>query len=817
MDTTRPREATGEPDRVGPYRILSQLGRGGMGAVYLAEREGADFTQRVALKLLTSDAGAGVGDPLLAGQLRSERRILARLEHPGIARFIDGGTTREGRSYIAMEYIEGTTLLEYCERGQLGVEARLHLFLDVCDAVQYAHQQLVVHRDLKPRNIMVTSEGRAKLLDFGIAKLTGGGAGSSTGTDHSQTGMWLTPAYASPEQVRGDPVTTATDVYACGVLLYEALTGMPPYEVDGLPAADVERIVCQYTPERPSARVRDARLRRELAGDLDSIVLKALAKEPDRRYASMRDLGEDMQRYLDRRPILARPDSAAYRASRFLRRHRMPVASAALVLVLLIAGVVTASLLAAKASRERDRAEVSRRQSEDATAFLIGLFQANDATEGLMDSVTAGDLFARGIERAEALEDQPLVQAQMYDAMGQVAINLSRYDMARDLFTRALTLRRAADPDGSPELAASLRHLAGAEARLGDHETNVALVRESLAMDQRVLGSDHPVTLNTLELMARVAMARGWYREGEALQREALARRTEVQGKDHPDTIHSLRALAVWRLRSGHLQEAEILYRSVLEQQTEILGLEHDDVLETKLRLGDMLYTQTGDFEEAERLFRDVLGVQRARFGDQDRRLRWAKHSLGVLLDTLGRFQEADALFADILTLSTRVMGPEHMSTIAAMEIMGSHLRRAGRYQESLAAIQEALDLKRALVGERNLGVVGTMYSEAWTYMRMGEYALADSIFRVGNAIVEDEWSSFTSRRSDGYRALAMNAVYWGRYEYAQANIDRARDIIAPLLERGEVTTDYEPLVRLDRTAAMLDAAWADPDRVERQ
>ncbi|HET7373170.1 MAG TPA: serine/threonine-protein kinase, partial [Gemmatimonadaceae bacterium] len=404
---------TNEPERlptlewVGPYRLLRKLGEGGMGVVYLAERSGDGFKQTVALKLIRG----GFATASLETRLLEERRILARLEHPGIARFIDGGSTPSGQPYVAMEYIEGVDLVQYCATRGLSLRRRLALFAAVCDAVHYAHQQLVVHRDLKPGNILVTKDGRPKLLDFGLAKVLE----DDGSMDATQTAPWVTLAYASPEQLRRGRISTLTDIYALGVVLYELLAGRRPHEMTGLAPAEMVRVVCEENAKPPSA-VAEAdvsgdmsaeRLRRTIRGDLDVISLKALAKEPDRRYDSAGALAEDVRRYLDGRPVLARPDSVWYRASKFAARHRAGVAAAALVLFFLTAGLGVALWQASVARTARHRAEAALRQSDDVTSFLLGLVAASDPTSARVDTVAAREILRRGTAEAERLSTQP--------------------------------------------------------------------------------------------------------------------------------------------------------------------------------------------------------------------------------------------------------------------------------------------------------------------------------------------------------------------------------------------------------------------------
>ncbi|HET7216574.1 MAG TPA: protein kinase, partial [Vicinamibacterales bacterium] len=450
-----PAEEREQPgDLVGPYRVISEIGRGGMGRVFLARRDDGQFDQRVALKLLRA-GGDGVE---IQQRFLRERQILARLQHPNIARLLDGGVTADGRPYFAMEYVAGEPITLYCDRRRLDVNKRLDLFIAVCDAVQYAHQNLVVHRDLKPSNTLVTADGEVKLLDFGIAKVLHepdeGGNGDPTLTRLGSGPM--TPEYAAPEQVRGDPVTTATDVYALGALAYELLTGRGPHRLTRLTAAEVERVIAEGDVDRPSAAIARSRpiadgrtaddvaaaratdgprLRRQLRGDLDTIVMTALQKDPARRYASAGALVDDLRKYQGRMPIAARPDSVSYRASRFVRRHAIGVAATALVLASLVAGLIGTAWQARVASREALKArEISQ--------FLASLFEVADPARTNGRDVTAKDLLDRGAARVETeLADQPDVQADMLVLLGKIYRDLGEYDRAQPLLERAVALR----------------------------------------------------------------------------------------------------------------------------------------------------------------------------------------------------------------------------------------------------------------------------------------------------------------------------------------------------------------------------------------
>ena len=356
--------------RIGPYSIVRELGRGGMGAVYLAERADGQYQHRVALKLIKR----GMDTEQVLARFRSERQILASLDHPNIARLLDGGSTDQGLPFFAMEYIEGEPIDTYAGRAGLSVEDRLRLFLQVCGAVAYAHQNLVIHRDIKPLNILVTSEGTPKLLDFGIAKVLHPG-GEETSTVTSM--RLLTPEYASPEQVEGRHATTVSDVYALGVVLYELLTGRSPYRLRSRTPQEVVEAVRTTDPERPSQAGDDEKVRRRLRGDLDTILLTALRKEPGRRYQSVEQFGADVRRHLEGMPVLARPDTFGYRAGKFVRRNRVPVAAGSLVVLALVAGTVATAYQAHQARVAQARAE--RRFADVRKLAHTVLFDYHDA------------------------------------------------------------------------------------------------------------------------------------------------------------------------------------------------------------------------------------------------------------------------------------------------------------------------------------------------------------------------------------------------------------------------------------------------------
>src|SRR5258708_14888944 len=422
-----------EGDRIGPYRVLRTLGVGGMGEVFLAERADAEFEQQVAIKVVYGGAFART----VQSRLKIERQILAQLDHPNIAHLLDGGSLPDGTAYIVMEYVDGVPIDAFCDSNRLDIVARLKLFQTVCAAVHYAHQNLIVHRDLKPSNILVTAAGAPKLVDFGIAKLLDERqAGHHTLAVTQADIRVMTPDHASPEQVRGQAITTSSDVYVLGVLLYKLLTGTGPFVIPSMRLTDIERAICERDPPLPSHQcanddteeargIADARgtnpgrLRRTLAGDLDNIILMAMRKEPERRYGSAQQMAGDIQRYLDGKPVIAHGDSFSYRSSKFVRRHWLPVTAGASIFALILAFALTTYVQSLRIAAERDRvaeqrerAERERSRAEEVSSFLVNLFKLSNPEENRGSQVTARELLDSAAKRLRAgLQDQPQTNA----------------------------------------------------------------------------------------------------------------------------------------------------------------------------------------------------------------------------------------------------------------------------------------------------------------------------------------------------------------------------------------------------------------------
>jgi serine/threonine-protein kinase len=723
--------ATGLGDRsaptgavLGPYRVSRELARGGMGAVYLAERADGQFDQRVALKLIRS----GLESAELRRRFLTERQILARLNHPHIAKLLDGGVSPDGRPWFAMEYVEGEPLTAYCERRQLSIPERLRLFSDVTEAVRYAHQSLVVHRDLKPSNIFVTGDGQVKLLDFGIAKLLADGEqrGRTGGTPDTRTELRvLTPEYAAPEQVRGEPVTTATDVYALGAVLYELLAGIRAHRFERHTPAEVERVVCDTEPDPPSAApaVPD-RLRRTLRGDLDTIVLKALQKQAARRYPSAEALLEDLRRYQSGRPITARADSFAYRTRKFLKRHRAGVAAGLALLVALIGGLAATVWQARAAAREA----VKAREVKD---FVVNLFQVSDPAESRGREITARELLQRGVQRVDsALGRQPEVQQELLGVLGKIHRELGLYAQADTLFRRSVKVaERAYGPD-HPEVAARLTDLGTALKELGQPAQAESVYEIALRIRRRALSPDHVDVAASMGQLANTLADAGKYARAESLYRAALAIDMKQLGPKDLEVATDLESLGV--LLSDYmerLQEADSVYRAALAIRLRHFDSGHPLVLNLLGNIAGNLHGM-GRYVEAESLYRQTLAGRRQIHPNGHPDVAYSLHTLASLLEERGRWAEAESLDVEALSLRRRFLGDDHPMTMATLNNLAIVRYRMGDLAGSEQAFREALRLWRGKLGADHVFTLRAMNSLAAVLSEAGKYPEAESSLR---------------------------------------------------------------------------------------
>ncbi len=674
-------------ERVGPWRLIEELGRGGMGVVWLAERADGQFEQRAALKLIKR----GMDSEAVLARFLRERQILAHLEHPHIARLLDGGIADDGLPYFAMEYVEGLPLLDYAAEHELVLEDRIKLFLDICSAVQFAHRQLVVHLDLKPSNVLITADGTAKLLDFGIAKLLGGESASASETGDLRDRP-LTPAYASPEQLSGASVSTATDVYALGALLYELLTGQRPHDLGESPTLEEIRKLLETTaPPAPSKRAAiDAPIAaRRLRGDLDTIVLTALKREPDRRYATVYALTVDLRSYLDGRPIAARRDSAVYRGSKFVLRHRLGVALAGIAVLGLFA---TTALALWEAGRAREQA----RQAETVTAFLVDTFRVADpkgAPGGV--KLSAVDVLDAGAQRLDAqLASQPELASRFAAVLGSIYQELGQYDRAIALLNRSLALKNTAPDD--PAKADILAQLARAQYEKGDYAAAEKNAGVALTTHRDSAGANSAIVARDLALQGEIARRQGDFKKAEPLLQQALAMsRTSLKAPD-AQIAADLNELAALYNDMHRLDEGAALTEEALAMFRTLYGENHLDVAENLINLGSFRM-QTGHVSEALPPLEQATAIYRHLLPADHPLLANALVVHANALDRLGRYREAEPLYLDALAMQRRLLGNDHPDVAATLNNLCVMYRHNDEFMRSADTCRQAFAVWVAL------------------------------------------------------------------------------------------------------------------------
>ncbi|MFQ5349585.1 MAG: tetratricopeptide repeat protein, partial [Thermoanaerobaculia bacterium] len=778
--------------RIGPYRLLRKLGEGGMSRVYLAIRDDG-FQRLVALKVIRR----GLKSEDLLHRFRTERQILAGLDHPNIAKLLDGGSTEEGLPYFVMEHIDGIPVDEYCDRNRLTVFQRLQLFLDICAAVQYAHQNLVVHRDIKTSNILVTADGTAKLLDFGIAKLLKPEQ-FPVPVELTATMMRpMTPFYASPEQIQGRAITTASDVYSLGVLLYKLLTGHLPYQVESHTAKEVERAVVETPPERPStavsrvetiaagrreeeititpASVSQARsvqpnqLRRILTGDLDTILLAALRKEPRRRYGTVEQFAEDVRRSLDGLPVRAHGDSLGYRARKFVQRNRVPIGVGATIVLLLFGFAVTMALQASRIALERDAAQRERDRAEQVVTFLQDIFRVSDPHEEGGATITAREILDSGAQRVtRELEDQPEVQATLMQAIGNVYRNLGLYDLAEPLLREALSVRRRALGKDHPAVAQSLNNLGVVLRQRGDYDGAAPLFNEALEMRRRHhAGVNHPDLAESLNNLALLYQERGRYPVAEELMAEAIAIQRAAEGGSGAELASLLANMGILLTEVGDWIPAEPPFREALQLRREALGEDHPLVADSLNDLGVFLGIQ-GDLEAAEELLREALTMRRHSLNPDHPALAESINNLGRLLREKRDFPAAEELYREALAIREKQLGRDHRLVAIHIHNLGQVLQAQRKLAQAEVQLRDALAIRIKLFGEEH-NEVGVSYMALGDLLvEQGRAANAEPLLRKGVEVMSATLPPNHWRIAQAESALGACLTALGRYRDAE-------------------------------------------------
>ena len=706
------RDDNAAPEAIGAYRILRQIGQGGMSTVYLAVRADDAFRRHVVVKVVRRGMET---EPILR-RLRTERQILASLDHPYVARLYDGGSTQSGAPYFVMEYVEGSSIDEYCENNGLSVAERLILFRKVCAAVHYAHQNLVIHRDIKPSNILVTADGSPKLLDFGIARLLNPDLIS---TEFEPTVTWqriMTPSYASPEQMRGLQVTTASDVYSLGVLLYKLLTGRLPRTFKGRSQSEIERMLAETDPVRPSVvsqrppaagadsdtQATDpdwAKARKQLAGDLDAIVLKALRTAPPRRYSSVEQLDADIDCYQHGLPVEARAGSWRYRAGKFARRHRTAMAVVTAIAVLFVGFTVAMAARSAQVARERDQARLERDKKEEVLELILDVFRFSNPYVLPGKELTVREALARSVPVLETrLRDQPEVRAELLYTSGSILNLLGSSRPAEDQLEEALEIRRGLYGEGHGDVIETMIALAAARKDLGELDEAQVLAIRAVEL-ARALGDDLPhILVDALNEVVAIRCHLSQHEAAEGMARDALALARKLPTEDQE--IQALEYLSSIDLAKGDYVAAEALLRQALAMHRERDGTNHPEQVGVLSNLGLVLRRQEA-FAEAERVYQELMDLQRTSFGE-DYKDPLTLANFGGLKFAQGDYSGAADLYRQALEAVRETFGPDHwMAFVFELSVENARIQ-GGDPEEAEKRLRRSLAVWRSRLGADN-------------------------------------------------------------------------------------------------------------------
>ena len=742
-----------EGQRLGPYRMVRKLGSGGMGDVYLAERADEEYQQQVAIKLVRS----GVFSRQVQGRLRTERQILATLQHPNIARLLDGGRAPDGTPYLVMEYIDGEPIDAYCDRRRLAPEERVALVRIVCSAVQYAHQNLIVHRDLKPNNILITPQGVPKLLDFGIAKLLDTRHAAQTLTVTHAEYRVMTPAHASPEQVRGDVITTSSDIYVLGVLLYELLCGRRPFQLVGASLLDMERIICEQEAPTPSDTVTrtarespelladivacrsttPARLQKYLRGDVDNIIGMAMRKDPERRYSSAEQLTTDLEHHLDSKPMLASKDTWLYRTRKFVGRHKLAVAASTAAIITLAAFATITFVQAQRIAFERDVATAERSRAEQVSSFLVELFELSDPSRSRGNQVTARELLDIGARRVSlGLADQPETRATLLGTIGTVYQSLGLYSDSVTLLEQGLQSRIKIHGPRHPAVAEALRELGDALCDRGDLSQCEARLTAALDMQRQLLGPDSLEIAPTLTAQAKLAQLRGDSEKAEQLYDQSLA------------------------LYRSHGKERTTDATSVMN---ELAGL----------------YSYRGQQDRAAQLYRAALDIDRQALGNDHPQIGMHLQNLAVALHEQGKLDEAAPLYQESMQILKRVLGEHHPQTIDAAANFGRFLHRRGELARAEEVLSRVVELDRQARGPRHAFVAHDLVNLGMVRLDTQEQAQAQKDFRAALDIYAETLPADHPYVASALSGLGRCLLEQNRLAEAEQTLRRAKEIAA--------------------------------------
>lgn len=726
--------------QIGNYLIDGEAGVGGMGIVYTGRRNDKEFEQKVAIKILKH----GITSEYLLKRFQIERQTLANLQHQNIARLLDGGRTIDGLPYLVMEFIDGIPITEFCHQKKLSLEEKLKLFREVCTAVQYAHQNLIVHRDLKPGNILVTKDGIPKLLDFGIAKLI-----DEELVDNNEgltrTGVWhLTPEYASPEQIKGEKITTASDIYSLGVLLYQILTGYQPYKISNNSPAVISKIITEEIIQKPSEKVKDKlrehaesnlflndKISNQLKGDLDNIVSKAMHKDPARRYVSVEQFSEDIRRHLSGLPVIAQKDTAGYRLSKFIQRHKVGFISSVGFIVFLIINLIAIIWQANIAANERDKAKLEAQKVETVNKFLLDMLSSVDPTEIGRD-VKVYDVLrksALGVEKG--FKDQPGIEASIQKTIGKTLTSLGEYDEAKPHLLRSLLLNERVYGKQSNQASESNYELALYYHWIGELKTADSLYKKSLQIFKRNSDVSKRSLASTLNDYGILKSDFAEFDESKKMYEESLNILLENYGEKDRDVASLYNNLAIVMQAQKDLDGAEKYFHKALELNIELFGENRPEVSSNYNNLA-YIYIDKGDFTRAEEYFIKSLELKKKYYGADHSYVGFAFLNLGGLEFRIGKINESEKYILDAIKNLKKSVNEDHIWLGLAYYWYGKILIEKSKYSEAETYLRKSLTINKKNYPKDHPNIISSSAELGVVSFHLGKFAEAEKLLVYG-------------------------------------------------------------------------------------
>ncbi|HSB53099.1 MAG TPA: tetratricopeptide repeat protein [Gemmatimonadales bacterium] len=774
--------------RFGPYRVTRLLGEGGMGVVYLGQRD--DLGSVAAIKILR-DAWLS---PARRERFESEQRTLAQLNHPSIARLYDADALPDGTPWIAMEYVDGVAITDWCDQRNATVQERLRLFHTVCEAVQHAHRHAIIHRDLKPSNILVTADGAVKLLDFGIAKQL---ESLDLPADQTQTGLrLLTPAYAAPEQIRGSRVGIYTDVYALGVILYQLLTGRLPFDLTDRTPEEAARIITEEAAERPSSAARKGAAALTSSGwaDLDVLCLTAMHRDPQRRYRTVEALLRDVDHFLDAEPLEARPDTLGYRAGKFIRRNRAAVLASALVV-----GTITAVVIfyTVRLTRARNEARAEAARTQRIQRFMVNLFQNGDESTAPGDSLRVVTVIDRGLVEAQSLAEDPVLQSELDLTLGVLYQQLGKYERADSLLNAALTIRQRVLGQDDPEVAPALVSLGELRLKQARYDESERYIREGLTLAERRYAPGHPAIARATSALGQVLVERGQYDSAVPILEQAI-RLQAARDTSSADYASAIGDLANAHFYAGHYPLADSLYTRVLGMSRRLYGDRHPHVAEDLSNLGQ-IQQMLGTYAKAEEYYRRAYDIAQGWYGTNHPETASYLTMVGRSLLFQNKFDSAKAALSQALAIQEQLHGPNHPEVANALNELGSLAWQRDQLDEAERSWRRVIDIYRSAYGEKHQFVAVALSNLSGVYQQRKEYPRAEALLREALGIYTGILSPEHVNVAIGHIKLGRVLLRSGRYGEAVKETTQGYDI---LVKQADPAVSFIKAARKDLVAA---------------